>query len=107
MIATVDEGLLALRALLEDPERWTQHAQARDANGSPCGPDLPEARSWCLKGGTYKAADDYGALAEAMMRALSRRLPGNTYTGRPVALGIFNDFSTHAQVLALIDGARR
>jgi hypothetical protein len=106
MIATVDEGLLALRALLEDPERWTQHAQARDANGSPCGPDLPEARSWCLAAGVYKVtATASPELTAGMMRALECRLPADACMGRP-ELGFFNDHSTHAQVLALIDAAR-
>jgi hypothetical protein len=105
MIATVDEGLLALRALLEDPARWTQRASARDAKGRMCGPTAPAARSWCLSGGVYNVTDDEPALVAGMLRTLERRLPAGSYTGRP-ELGFFNDRSTHAQVLALIDAAR-
>ena len=36
--------------LREHPERWTQQAAGRDADGSPTRSDGPIAISWCLVG---------------------------------------------------------
>jgi hypothetical protein len=58
-----------------------------------------------IRSGVYKVTDGSPVLVAWMLRPLERRLPAGTYTGHPW-LEEFNDFSTHAQVLALIDAAR-
>ena len=42
--------LRAVRSLLEDEERWTQGAIARDSEGIPCEGDSSRAVSFCLTG---------------------------------------------------------
>jgi hypothetical protein len=94
--ARVLEGLVSLRDLLADPERWTQGAAARDATGEEMGVNRAAACRWCLTGGVRRIAGT--GLGLEMLRVLARHLP----PGSP-RLAAFNDTHTHADVLDLVD----
>ena len=38
----------------EDPNRWTQNDEARDANGYACSARNPDAVQWCVSGAVDK-----------------------------------------------------
>lgn len=44
------ETLVAARALISDPERWTTGVPARAEDGRMCDPDAPAAVRWCAMG---------------------------------------------------------
>ena len=76
-------------ALIEDPKRWTQGADARMADMESCDADDPEAVCWCMT----------GALIKIMQRdAIPRSV---IYALRDLADDIadFNDSHTHDEVL--------
>lgn len=56
------EQLLAMDALLDSPEKWTQGCAARDAAGNPVSATSSEARCWCLIGAKRRASlwNDFG-----------------------------------------------
>lgn len=99
---TVKEGFEGLRALLEDPDRWTQGANALDEEGKMLfwGTN-PEAVSWCINGGIHLIADRVstpdGRPLSGMMR---RSLMLHIETSR---IGAFNDSHSHEEVIALFD----
>lgn len=41
-----------------DPTRWTQGANARDANGNKCEPEEPQAVCWCLVGAVTRVVSE-------------------------------------------------
>jgi hypothetical protein len=45
---------MKIRELLSDESKWTQWANARDAQGNQCGPYNPVAVRWCLFGAFLK-----------------------------------------------------
>ncbi len=102
--ARLDAGVLGTlrkaRELLADPAHWTRNALARAVtpeHNLSCSPRDPTATCWCLRGALHRVAPDRdtGWRAEAY---LERFVPGGK-------VAVFNDASTHAQVLALLDEA--
>lgn len=95
------EVLRAARELISDPERWTRHAVARDADGGLLlnGND-PRACQWSAEGAvghvTGCSIDQPGALSA--INALSR-------AAKPLRPSRANDIGTHAEVLAMFDKA--
>lgn len=53
-LKTTADLLREARDLIADPKCWTQGELARDAGGSPCDPDAPEAVCWCAAGAIFK-----------------------------------------------------
>lgn len=51
---TTLEILVAARALISDPERWTQYRSARRANGNPVCPTSEKAVCFCADGAVRK-----------------------------------------------------
>jgi hypothetical protein len=51
------QALIDARALLAEPEHWTQRSAARKANGSPTFGNDPEASCWCVVGAIERCAD--------------------------------------------------
>jgi hypothetical protein len=51
--------LLAVRALLSGPEKWTKVASARNSLGATVTPDDEDAVCWCLNGAIFKTARNY------------------------------------------------
>jgi hypothetical protein len=105
--------LRALRALLATPERWTQMADARDANGEETGIYGHAATSWCLFGGGCRVTSTQDpwrsrARLEKLWGALGlAEMLFDWEPGWPKDLSCWNDAPerTHAEVLALIDDA--
>lgn len=94
---TTVEVLRKARALIEDPEKWTQGHDARDADGNWAGIHSLQAHSFCATGALMRAGGDvrsdaYEALREQM---------GVNF------LMEFNDSAetSHADVLAAFDRA--
>ena len=83
-----------VRELLAVPERWTQGWLARDANGVGCPPTSKRAVCWCLDGAMRRVTRNQVLRGDLDMelRAHLRMSPS-----------IWNDGSTHADVLALLD----
>lgn len=95
---TPREILIAARALIAEPEHWTQRAAARNRLGMPVGALEPSACCWCAAGALFRVAgrfNDRGYYAG--MKALC------PVTGPGVV--VLNDMSTHADVLAMFDKA--
>jgi hypothetical protein len=98
--------LIATKALLHSPAQWTQEAFARNKNGEVISANSPDATCWCLLGAMDKVLRDNNARpavaeAERIVRNVIRERTGNYW------IDGFNDseFTTHADVLALLDKA--
>lgn len=88
------------RAKISDPQNWTQGAEARDENGIAVLATRPNASCFCVLGACISACDGW-LVAPALISELGTQIgPGMSVVG-------FNDqpSTTHADVLALFDGA--
>jgi hypothetical protein len=100
--------LRALRALLEDPARWTQFKMARDARGARIGPFHSSAVSWCLAGGIIRVAGVSaarivgGVRVDNLFLALQTAVRLRTVVS---SVSAFNDLARHHEVLDVIDDA--
>ena len=116
--ADLVSGLKELKSLLQVPERWTEYASARTAEGSPCDATYPGAVCWCLTGAvlkvvtalakkehpTLKAHLFLDVLTQNLIYALRIQLQdGHSYRIQTMELTTFNDAHDHKDVLALID----
>ncbi len=94
------DTLIAARARIATPERWTQGANARDLRGASIDSDAPDAACWCAGG---------AILAEARREYPSEALMMLGKSIRPFCQSLveFNDafVRTHAEVLAAFDHA--
>lgn len=93
------EKLQAIYSLLENEKRWTTHAEARDAAGELVDPKSEKAVCWCLLGAIRKVSNTTDERV-ALLVVLDNRLGQSLMT-----LALFNDFSTHQDILQLIKGA--
>jgi len=90
----VHDTLVAARALIADPERWTQGAWARDEEGGPVGTLSPAAVCFCAQGAlVHVSRSGHERALEALSVAAGRR---------PT---VVNDFDGHAAVLEMYDRA--
>ena len=110
-------------SLIEDPERWTQHAFARDIHREVVPPLREDAACWCLTGACRRVfgddlddsrvlcaagdaflSSDGSCIAKAI-QAIQRR------SGRGVVTDVdvenYNDRHSHTQVLAVLEEAIR
>jgi hypothetical protein len=87
------------RAVIADPDHWTQGCYAEDANGMGVGTADPRACKFCSIGAIYVAnrRDGNRNLQEEAVTALGRFMPGG--------IAKFNDNNRHAVVLAAWDAA--
>lgn len=93
------DNLIAARALIDTPEKWTRHTYARNEHGLDVNENSNSAVCFCIMGALNKATGDQaGALP--LTQHLAVNLP--TKFDRIPA---FNDdpTTTHADVLALFD----
>lgn len=92
------------RELLSDEKRWTRGAGARDANGVVTDILGSDAQCWCAAGALRKVVgrcpdvDDNDNEFIGAREAL-RRQQKNEF------VSMFNDRSSHAEVVALFDAA--
>lgn len=98
----VKQKLIEARALIADPANWTQRRYARNKRGHPVDYDSQRAVSFCAAGACFKVADILNVFGgeTGMIGSLNRQLPADF-----TELTIFNDNSTHDEVLALFDRA--
>lgn len=54
----VEKHLRAMRALLSDESKWTQHAAAKSVTGDQAMPDGNSAVRWCLEGASVRCGGD-------------------------------------------------
>jgi hypothetical protein len=97
-IKTPLEVLRAMRTLLERPQGWTQHTDARDADGQSVLAGSEAASSFCLTGAHRRVVVPY---VLPTLRECLGHAPGD------VGWQSWNDAPecTHADVLAMIDAA--
>lgn len=80
---------MKIKELLKNPEKWTTGTCYRDINGKECLKE--EARSYCLYGAVCKCyGDDSGKIIDLLLKQFP-------------APSVWNDESTHAEVLALVE----
>jgi hypothetical protein len=100
------ERLKEARALISDPEQWVQQHMALNAQGCPCPADDPDAVCWCLFGAITKVCEALPGDFDSKLYArvdVAELLYG--ILARGVSVMMFNDNSTHAEVLELCDEA--
>lgn len=105
---TYKQVLLDARAHIADPDRWTQHAFARTAEGEMCKPRDPSAREWCMLGATAWACNVHGIIPPPLLQFFDD-LRKYLYppTGSPVfvSTAAMNDYLSHDKVLEFLDYA--
>jgi len=93
------------RALISDPDKWTQGTLARNAYGSEVAHYSPDACKWCAVGAISRVAASNNASYETEMSAYSALVQASRILFDSDAVGEVNDTHTHADVLALFDRA--
>lgn len=98
---TVKDQLIAARAFIDTPDKWTKNALSKDASGRntryPGGP----AVCFCTLGALRQVNNNFNR-EMTLMGKLAAHVPGDSFD--PV--GYNDDFeTTHADVLALFDKA--
>ncbi len=97
MSQSVLQLLTQARALIQQPERWTQNTYARDVTGDPVDPRSTEAFCWCTIGAIAKVSEGQIVAQEARDHLVK--------TAMHVKLDRFNDTMTHRAVLEAFDKA--
>ena len=103
------ETLQGMRDLLTEPVHWTTGSRARNARGEYVAPSHQNAVCWCIVGAYQKVSRE---LSDKDVYALFSNGLAGTYLqdavnlqGRFANPWLFNDCTTHSQVIALIDSA--
>ena len=100
---TTVEILKAARDLIAKPANWTQGEYARGPDGTPFIEVVPEATCFCSIGAVAKVMGC--PVLEADRSEAVRLLVEAAEASIPSELTIFNDESTHSEVLALFSKA--
>lgn len=100
---TPRELLVAARARVEDPARWTARAGARRSDGVSCHPRDPAATCWCASGAVFAENADETIEGYALVRldGVAHRL----YPAHATTVEGVNDELSHAAVLRVFDYA--
>ena len=61
--------------IVNDPNRWTQGADAKDAKGKPCRPFVRRAVRFCARGALIRAAHDLGTVSHFALVAMRLGAP--------------------------------
>lgn len=101
---TVKEVLVQARQKIDAPEKWTQGAFGRNADGDYLGLCDPSACRWCVAGAVCEVAES-SPLEDAAIAVLAELVPKPPPTAMDGSVAHFNDTHTHAEVLALLDRA--
>lgn len=93
---TVKDNLIAARALIDTPEKWTRNAKARSASGIATLPRSSKAVCWCA----------YGALVKVCGKKEASDIAWDVFLGTGNLAG-FNDRpeTTHADLMVYFDRA--
>lgn len=100
---TLVQILEDVRIVLCDPERWTQHVRARDAEGYEVRVEDPEAVCWCIEGAIAVVCNPYGITPPHVLKALDKVV--FAIMGRDVGVGYLNDMVMHEVIMQLLDEA--
>jgi hypothetical protein len=95
--------LRRIRERLSDPARWTKRASAKMANGISCDFNNADAVCWCLTGAAHYEMP--GRENSRLRRFAYRELIPGPDPAHNVITFNDNPDTTHADVLAKIDGA--
>jgi hypothetical protein len=102
---TYKQVLIDARAHISTPDRWTQEAYARDAQGNHTRPRDPKACCWCMLGAVAYVSNDVGIIPPPLMTFLADMVPYHFGPGRFTGPGSMNDFVSHQLVLQFLDNA--
>ena len=91
--------------LLNDPKRWTQATNARDANGKDVYSCDPKAVMWCMIGAIERIYQD-GVSRGNAVDALDNAIDILHDDLDSKCIGDFNDTHTHEQVIRLLKEAK-
>lgn len=103
-MTTTIEILVAARALLADPARWTKGESARDLRGKEVPPNYPSAVCWCMTGALNKVVRSpcMWFKSEAVLSAAELL---ETTVASEITSFNDNPATTHADVLRALDAA--
>lgn len=105
---TYKQVLLEARALIADPDHWTQHAFARREDGEACKPTDPRACRRCLLGAVAFASNVHGIISPKLLEFFDQ-LREYCYPsdGSPSFKNTtqLNDYLSHDKVLEFLDFA--
>lgn len=93
------------RALISDPDKWTQGTLARNAYGSEVASYSHDACKWCVAGAMLRVADSNDVPYSTELSAHSALVLASRELFGSSAIEEVNDTRTHADVLALFDRA--
>lgn len=97
---TPKEVLIAARALISDPGKWTRGDYAIDKDGKTVSVLSQDATCWCALGAIRKAGHYYCDRNEPAL-FLERAIFGEKID----FIDVFNDSHTHEEVIAAFDRA--
>ena len=103
---SVHENLIAAKALIGDPARWTRGALARDKAGVSVQTFSPEAVCWCAVGAVYHVrGSDQAFSAEELALCIAAQSLGWLDGDESMASERLNDFAKdgHPQVMKMFD----
>lgn len=106
MTQTPLEILIAARAKIAEPERWTKGTFSRNAEGEPCAVDWgPAAVCWCALGAINATTNKMHQLYE--LKSAAKDALALAVSPSHDSVAYFNDdpATTHADVLAAFDRA--
>ena len=98
------EVLEKAKDLLSDPDKWTQQAYARDADGETVMVHDESAVRWCVLGAVGKVVPDHDN-SRARMRAADILNESSLELHNCLSATGVNDGSSHRVVLAMLDHA--
>jgi hypothetical protein len=104
MKQSVENTLVDLRNLLDDPHHWTQGEAAKRTDGREVSPEDPWAVCWCVMGGVSRVTKGHDTMDwyNGAIGAISDTLKSNGFTN---GIAAWNDDKrrTHADVIAILD----
>ena len=102
MTNKVKQALIDAKELISTPERWTQYAWSRTADGVSAGSFTEDAVCWCSIGAIRHVTKDSPYQVTGVARVLLDQEANSL--GYETAIE-YNDEHTHAEVMALFDKA--
>lgn len=102
---SLTQALAAIAELIREPERWSKGCSARDRKGEPTIPGAPGAVTLSAYG-AFALLRTSGRIPDAVALRLWLALDGATPNGARFARWHDAPFTTHAEVLALIEALK-
>lgn len=96
------EGLMAAKAMIDSPEKWTTGAMSRDINGNPVPLFGDDACQFCSLGAIYLTTDKYDPISNTTNVVWWDYL---YQVMESQSIRQFNDCHTHDEVMNMWDKA--